>query len=117
MRTQLDVSRLTELQQVLGSAQPEIVTILVTETESAIFEIESGIADGDLGSAGHAAHAARNVALMLDAQPMLEALAEIESSARGGDRGQATTTLQRLRLAWPELKRQLEEEVSRNNPR
>jgi HPt (histidine-containing phosphotransfer) domain-containing protein len=111
---QLDLTRLTELQRVLGADLPELIAGLVSEIDAAISNLASAVADGDLPSAAHAAHAARNSALMLDAQPLLHALGEIESGARTGDRGAARGGLERLQSAWPELKRLLEDAPPRD---
>ena len=73
--------------------------------------IEAGVAAGDLATA-LAAHAARNSALMLDAQPMLDALSETEAAARAPDaagRSRAAT----LRPAWAALSSGLDAERQR----
>jgi len=110
----LDLTRLTELQRVLGSSVPAIIGRLVTEIESATVQIEESITAGDLGSAAHAAHAARNSALMLDARRLLDALGEIESSARDGELERAVAGRDSLRSAWPECKRALEDAACRH---
>ncbi len=115
MAADLDLSRLTELQRVLGSSVPVIIGRLVTEIDGSLAQVEQAIADGDLVAAAHGAHAARNSALMLDARPMLDALGEIESSARAADHSRAVTGLERLRSVWPECRRALVDEATRLN--
>jgi len=108
---ELDLRRLTELQQLLGSELPVIVATLVDELTRAVAEIEAGIAAADLEAAALAAHAARNSALMLDAKPMLDSLREIESGARAENLAVARAGLELLRSAWPALRRRLEAEA------
>jgi HPt (histidine-containing phosphotransfer) domain-containing protein len=110
---ELDLRRLTELQELLGSELPEIVATLIDELTRAVAEVEAGIAAGDLAAAALAAHAARNSALMLDAKPMLDSLREIESGARAEDLDVARAGLARVRSAWPALRRRLEAEAQR----
>ena len=115
MDDELDLKRLTELQELLGSELEEIVATLVEEITRAVGEIEAGVADGDLPAAGLAAHAARNSALMLDAKPTLDALGEIEGAARDEDLAVAQSGLERLRRAWPALRRRLETEAEKRS--
>lgn len=115
MCPELDLSRLTELQQVLGSALPELITKLVSEVDDAIVEIEAGFAAGDLDRTALAAHAARNSALILGTGPVLKALAEVESGSRAGDRELEKGGLEQLRSAWPPVRRLLEQEAARHS--
>ncbi len=108
MDAELDLKRLAELQELLGSELPEIVATLVEEITRAVAEIEAGIATEDLAAAALAAHAARNSALMLDARPMLDSLRQIESGARAEDLGVARAGLKHLRFAWPALRARLQ---------
>jgi HPt (histidine-containing phosphotransfer) domain-containing protein len=105
---ELDLTRLTELQQLLGAGLPEIVATLVRELTTAIDAVGAGLDEGDLSAAALAAHAARNSALMIDAQPLLARLHELESSARGDDLNGARAGYERLRDDWPALRTRLE---------
>lgn len=109
---ELDLRRLLELQRVLGTGLPELVGKLVTDIEHAVDEIDTGMASGDSRVVAHGAHAARNSALMLDAQPMLDALGEIEVSARAGDLNGAAGGIERLNSTWPAVRTRLERELS-----
>lgn len=115
MDAELDLRRLTELQELLGSELTEIVATLIDEITRAVNEIEAGIAGGDLPAAGLAAHAARNSALMLDAKPTLDALNQIEGAARDEDLAVAQGGLERLRRVWPALRRRLEIEAEKRS--
>jgi HPt (histidine-containing phosphotransfer) domain-containing protein len=106
---ELDLGRLTDLQRVLGSGLPEIIAKLIAELEQAIGDVQSAVAADDLTSAAHAAHAARNSALMLDARPTLDALATVESGARAGKRAAVRAGTEDLEVAWPALRRRLEQ--------
>jgi HPt (histidine-containing phosphotransfer) domain-containing protein len=107
-RSVLDVSRLTELEELLGTDREAIVGTLVTELTTAVARINEGLACGDLEEVAAAAHAARNSALMIDAQPVLRVLKELETCARGNEPAGAAAARARLRRAWPPLRRQLE---------
>jgi HPt (histidine-containing phosphotransfer) domain-containing protein len=105
---ELDLQRLTELEQRLGTTLPDIVRTLVTELSNALSEIAAGLESDDLERVAAAAHAARNSALMIDAQPLLTHLAELETSARRGDAPPAAAANEQLLQVWPRLRRQLE---------
>lgn len=112
MGDELDLRRLLELERVLGTGLPEIVANLVTDIERAVDEIDTGMAAGDSHLVAHGAHAARNSALMLDAHPMLDALSEIELSARAGDLQDAAGGVERLSSVWPAVRARLAREMS-----
>ncbi|HEX3976130.1 MAG TPA: Hpt domain-containing protein [Solirubrobacteraceae bacterium] len=108
VEAELDVSRLSELQHLLGTEVPAIVRTLVTELTAAVATIDDGLQTGDLSEVAAAAHAGRNSALMIDAQPLLRLLKQIETCARNDEPEGATAARARLRRAWPRLRRQLE---------
>jgi hypothetical protein len=110
---ELDLGRLAELEKLLGQGVPEIVATLATELTQAMAGIEAGLAAGDLSAAALSAHAARNSALMLSAQPMLDALKELEAAAQARDTAQAHAGLVRLRPAWDALRARLDAEALR----
>jgi HPt (histidine-containing phosphotransfer) domain-containing protein len=113
VETELDLTKIIELEGVLGAGVPEIIERLVREIDEALASIEAGLADRDLAAAANAAHAARNSALMLDARPVLPTLGEIESGARSGNERATREGLQCLESAWPELRRRLRDEAER----
>lgn len=105
---ELDVARLSELHELLGTEVPAIVRTLVTEMSTAVARIDEGLETGDLGEVAAAAHAGRNSALMIDAQPILRVLKQIETCARNGEPEGAVAARARLRRVWPRLRRRLE---------
>jgi HPt (histidine-containing phosphotransfer) domain-containing protein len=108
VEAELDVSRLTELHELLGAEVPAIVRTLVTELNAAVARIDEGLEADDLYEVAMAAHAGRNSALMIDAQPVLRVLKQIESCARNGEPEGVIAARARLRRAWPRLRRRLE---------
>jgi hypothetical protein len=113
VQPELDLGRLAELEELLGRGVREIVDTLVTELTRAMAGIEAGVAAGDLAAAALAAHEARNSALMLNAEPMLAALREIEAAARAPDVIRAQTGLDDLRPVWDALRARLDAEAQR----
>lgn len=108
MDSELDLGRLTELQGFLGTQLSEIVATLLRELGRALQDIDAALAGNDLAAVALAAHAARNSALMIDAQPLLACLGELESCARRLDLTAALRAQQRVTEAWPSLRRSLE---------
>jgi hypothetical protein len=108
MDAELDLARLTELQEQLGRHISEIVATLVGELDAAVQAITATVEHGELAETALAAHSARNSALMIDARPMLGLLAELEAAARRNDARSALTVHRQLREMWPRLRRRLE---------
>jgi hypothetical protein len=106
--SELDLTRLDELQQLLGTERAAIVDTLLSELGTALDDVAAGLAAGDLEAVAAATHAARNSALMIDAQPLLTGLGELESCARHEDLVAALAANRRLRRTWPRLRRRLE---------
>jgi hypothetical protein len=110
----LDLDRLAELQDLLGTELSEIVATLLNELGRALSDIDAALAGRDLNAAALAAHAARNSALMIDAQPLLARLGELEACARREDLTSALAAHQYVSDAWPPLRRSLELAVTRD---
>jgi hypothetical protein len=104
---ELDLSRLAELEELLGSDLAQIVETLVTELEGALGGIAEALGRSDLPAAALAAHAARNSALMIDSRLLLERLDALEHSARREDLDGARSAQARLAEAWPAVRAQL----------
>jgi HPt (histidine-containing phosphotransfer) domain-containing protein len=109
---QLDVGRLTELEGLLGADREAIVGTLMTELAAEMGRIDEGLECGDLTGVAAAAHSARNSALMIDAQPVLRVLKQVEGCARNGEADGAAAAAARLRRVWPRLRRELERVAS-----
>jgi HPt (histidine-containing phosphotransfer) domain-containing protein len=105
---ELDLERLAELQRLLGTDLPEIIATLVRELSTSLAATTQALETGDLDGAALAVHAARNSALMIDAQPLLDRLGELETCARAGDLAGSIAAHERLLQAWPSLQRRLE---------
>jgi HPt (histidine-containing phosphotransfer) domain-containing protein len=96
-----DLSRIAQLEEVMGSPPGAIVASMLGSMAGAIEEIEAALAAGELDRATLAAHSARNDALMVGAQQLLEALNELEAATRRGDAAGAGGALERVRAVWP----------------
>jgi Hpt domain len=114
MADELDLSRLADLQQLLESGLPQIVDTLLEELDRSMGAIGRALDDGDLAAAALAAHAARNSALMIEARPLLAALAALESGARGDDARAARQAHGRINQTWPPVRSQLEHAATKN---
>jgi hypothetical protein len=108
VESELDLGRLAELQGLLGTQLSEIVTTLLNELGRALRDIDAALGERDLDAVAQAAHAARNSALMIDAQPFLARLGELEASARRLNLTSALAAQTRVTEAWPPLRRSLE---------
>ncbi len=108
MADELDLGRLTDLPEALGLELEEIVRTLIEELEGAVADAGAALHDGDLARVAGAAHSGRNSALMIGAQPVLDALGALEASASSGDRAAARSALEDVRGSWPALRVQLE---------
>ena len=108
MDAELDLSKLGELEELLGTERSVIVRTLITELEAAVARIDRGLAAGDFAEVAAAAHAARNSALMIDAQPLLRVLKQLETCARHDDADGASEARAGLAGVWPSLRSKLE---------
>ncbi len=104
---ELDLTRLTKLEQVLGTGAAEIAANLAGEIARELERMESGLRDGDMRSVAQAAHAARNSVLMFDARQLLDDLATVETAARDDDDGAVATGAARVRESWPPVREAL----------
>jgi HPt (histidine-containing phosphotransfer) domain-containing protein len=105
---ELDIGRLSELEELLGAERSVIARTLVTELTAAVRQIDAGLERRDLDEVAAAAHAARNSALMIDAQPLLRVLRQLETCARGEDATGAGEARAGVARVWPRLRRELE---------
>jgi HPt (histidine-containing phosphotransfer) domain-containing protein len=101
MSAYFDLSRIADLEAVMGARASAIVATMLRSMSSAIEQVESATAAGELDQATRAAHAARNDALMVGARQLQEALTELEAATRSGDADRARDALERIREVWP----------------
>lgn len=101
MNAYFDLSRISALQRVMGSEASAIVATILRSMSSAIEQVESATAAGELDGATRAAHTARNDALMVGAGQLQEALSELEAATRNWDEDGAQAALERVRQVWP----------------
>jgi HPt (histidine-containing phosphotransfer) domain-containing protein len=101
MSEYFDLSRIVELQDILGADAEGILASMLASMTGAIERVEAAMAAGDLDRATQDAHRARNDALMLSAGQLQSALTEFEAATRGGDEAGAHAALHRLREVWP----------------
>jgi HPt (histidine-containing phosphotransfer) domain-containing protein len=106
-----DLRRLRELPELLGSELPDIVATLLAELTRATDQVRNAIDSGDWAAAAEAAHAARNSALMLDAEPLLETLNRVELAAAHADGAAAEAARAQLDQTWPALRTGLKDAI------
>lgn len=101
MSDYIDLSRISQLEDAMGSEAGAIVAMTLHSMTTAIEQVESATAAGELDQATHAAHAARNDALMVGAGQLQEALTALEAATRNWDADGARLALGRIREVWP----------------
>jgi hypothetical protein len=106
-KVELQLGRLAQIQEVMGTALPTIVGGMVQSMTAAIAQVEEAMQEGALDRAAKAAHACRNDALMIGAKQLLAALTELEIAARDGREDLARGQLVALREAWPDTRDEL----------
>jgi soluble cytochrome b562 len=109
VNVELDLSRLDQVVEVLGSSMPEIVAGILTSLTEAIDGLNAHLDDGELELAAKAAHACRNDALLVGARPLLSVLNELEQAARHGRLEQARSATLELGDVWPPTQEALAE--------
>ncbi len=107
MSDYIDLGRIGELEEVMGTDAVAIVSSMLDNMTAAIDEVERAVAAGDLDRATSAAHRCRNDALMLGAQRLLTALTDLETATRSADQDGAGTALEGVRLVWPPTRDEL----------
>lgn len=107
MSAYFDLTRVTQLEEIMGTEARSIVASMLSSLTKAIERVESAMADGRLEPVVEAAHSARNDALMLGAGALQEALRDLEAAARDADVPEARKALERLREVWPPTRDEL----------
>jgi HPt (histidine-containing phosphotransfer) domain-containing protein len=103
----VDLTRISELQEIMGAEGGSIVASMLSSLTGAIERLDAAVADAELDQAIQAAHAARNDALMLGAAQLQAALTDLEAAARDFDQSRTSTALERVREVWPPTRDQL----------
>jgi HPt (histidine-containing phosphotransfer) domain-containing protein len=106
-RVELELERLVQIQEVMGTRVPEIVGGMLQSMTAAIAQVEEAMQAGALDRAAKAAHACRNDALMIGAKELLAALTGLETATREGQEDLAHKHLTALREAWPRTRVEL----------
>jgi len=88
--------------------QHEIVGDFLSQLDSLLDGVAVAVASRDAGAVREAAHALRGSALSVDARPLAEASARVESLGRGGDLTRAEAALEQVRLEAARLCEALE---------
>ena len=81
MKIELELGRLAQIQEVMGTAVPELVGGMLESMRAAIEQVELAMSAGRLDHAAKASHACRNDALMVGARQLLVALTERRTRA------------------------------------
>lgn len=100
MNVEVDLSRLDQVVEVLGTSVPEIVAGILASLTEAIDQLHAHLDAGELELAAKAAHACRNDALLVGARPLLSVLNELEQAARHGHLEQARGATLELDDVW-----------------
>lgn len=103
----VDLARIVELEGVVGTDAPAIVSSILDTMIIAIDEVEDALARKDLDRAGRAAHRCRNDALMIGARQLLNALTELEIATRNYHPVRAVAALEDVRVVWPPTRDEL----------
>jgi hypothetical protein len=115
MTVDLDLSRLDQVVEVLGTTVPEMVTRIANTLDETLALLASHVDRGELEPAAKVAHACRNDALLVAAQPLLRILSEVEQASREGHLEQARTAHAQLATVWPQTRRALAEIAAHAN--
>jgi hypothetical protein len=107
MSEYFDLTRIEELQTVLGADTDKILGSMLASMTQAVEQAQRAVATGELGDATGPAHRARNDALMLGADQLQTALTDLEAASRDFDAARAAAALERLREVWPPTRDEL----------
>jgi chemotaxis protein histidine kinase CheA len=114
MKIELDLSRLDQVVEVLGTTVPQIVAGIVENLTETIGGLQTELDEEDLERVAKAAHTCRNDALLVGAQPLLRTLTELEQAARDGRVGDARAAQATLSEVWPDTREALAEMARRD---
>ncbi len=97
----LDSDRLAQLRVFNDAERQAIARGAATTITDQLERLEHALAASDLGTVADAAHQARNETLLVGAQQMTSAFADLEQAARAGEPDQARAAAQEVKAIWP----------------
>ena len=104
----VDRARVIGLEEILGMELGAVVDSLVASVSLEIDNVDRALVAGRPHDAVHPAHRARNDGLMIGAQPLLDALIEVETAGSRGELEPARAALERVRAVWPATRDELQ---------
>lgn len=107
MTAELDLSRLDRVAELLDTSVPEIVADILEKLTAGIEALDGQLDPDDLEGTAKAAHACRNEALLVSAQPLLHALTALEHAAREEHLADVRAAQVTLAEVWPATRQAL----------
>jgi hypothetical protein len=105
----LDADRVSQLRVFSDAERRAIARGAASAISGQLERLERALESSDLGTVADAAHHARNETLLVGAQPLTEALAEVERAARGGEQDLARGAAQQATAIWPATRAAIDE--------
>jgi hypothetical protein len=105
----LDSDRVSQLRVFSEAERRSIATGAASAITHQLERLDHALESCDLGTVADAAHHARNETLLVGAQPLTEALAEVERAARGGEHEVARDAAQQAKAIWPAARAAIDE--------
>lgn len=105
----LDSDRVSQLRVFSDAERRAIVNGAASAITGQLERLDRALESSDLGTVADAAHHARNETLLVGAQPLTEALAEVERAARDGEHELARGATQQVEAMWPAARAAIEE--------
>ena len=112
MTAPLDLQRIEELEHVIGGDLATIVAGIARSLQTALDDVARALEGNDLSTAARAAHAGRNDALTIGADPLLAALTDVETASRDSRAGAAGEAFARAESLWPATREALGQAAS-----
>ena len=105
----LDADRVSQLRVFSDAERRSIANAAASAITRQLERLERALESSDLGTVADAAHHARNETLLVGAQPLTEALAEVERAARGGEHEVARGAAEQVNALWPAARTAIDE--------
>ena len=97
----LDADRVAQLRVFSDAERRAIAKGAAAAITRQLERLEHALESSDLGTIADAAHHARNETLLVGAQPLTDAFADLERAAREGEHEQARGAAQQVKAIWP----------------